>query len=47
MRRGLDRGAGMDMDGWIGAGGARVGLPDRSDGGEMDLRLIMTGSLEK
>lgn len=47
MRRGLDRGAGMDMEGWIVAGGASIGLPDRSEGGEMDLRRIMTGSLEK
>ena len=44
FRRGLDRGPGMDMDGWIRAGGARVGLLDDSKGGELDLRRVVTVS---
>lgn len=44
LRRGLDLGPGIDMDGWIGAGGARVGLFEDSEGGELDFRRVMAAS---
>lgn len=47
LRRGLDLGPGIDMDGWIGAGGARVGLFEDSEGGELDFRRVMAASCAK
>jgi hypothetical protein len=36
LRRRFERGAAMDVEGWIGAGGARVGFAARRFGGELD-----------
>jgi hypothetical protein len=37
LRRGLERGAPIEVEGWIGAGGARAGLAVKRFGGELDL----------
>jgi hypothetical protein len=47
LRRGFDLGAGIEEDGWMEAGGPKVGLLEWPDGGELDFRLNLMASFAK